>query len=115
AYFALYADDAVFLGTDSTERWTIDEFKAYTKPRFSEGGGWTYRSTQRHVSFTPDGHTAWFDELLWNTSYGTCRGSGVLIKVGDDWKVSQYNLSIPIPNDLARGVVNTIRNSPANK
>lgn len=110
-YFALYADDAVFLGTDSTERWTIDEFKAYTRPRFANGGGWTYKPTQRHVSFTPDGHTAWFDELLFNASYGTCRGSGVLIQTDDGWKVSQYNLSIPIPNDLARSVVRSIRDS----
>jgi ketosteroid isomerase-like protein len=108
-YFALYADEAVFLGTDSTERWTIDEFKAYTKPRFEGGGGWTYKSTQRDIAISQDGNTAWFDELLWNANLGTCRGSGVLVKVGNDWKVSQYNLSIPIPNDLARGVVDMIR------
>ena len=31
AYFARYTEDAVFLGTDKTERWTIEEFKAYAK------------------------------------------------------------------------------------
>ena len=31
-YFARYAKNAVFLGTDKTERWTIEEFKAYAKP-----------------------------------------------------------------------------------
>ena len=26
-----------------------------------------------------DGKTAWFDEMLWNETYGTCRGTGVLV------------------------------------
>ena len=32
AYFDRYSSDAVFLGTDKTERWTIQEFKSYAKP-----------------------------------------------------------------------------------
>ena len=32
---------------------------------------------------------------------GSCRGSGVLVRSGDDWLITQYNLTIPIPNDLA--------------
>ena len=31
-YFARYTSDAIFLGTDKTERWTIEEFKEYAKP-----------------------------------------------------------------------------------
>ncbi|GIT36535.1 MAG: hypothetical protein Ct9H300mP6_04030 [Gammaproteobacteria bacterium] len=34
---------AVFLGTDKTERWTIEEFKTYAKPAFADGHGWTYQ------------------------------------------------------------------------
>ena len=41
-YFSRYTSDAVFLGTDKTERWTIEEFKAYAKPAFADGHGWTY-------------------------------------------------------------------------
>ena len=33
-YFNRYSPDAVFLGTDKTERWTIKEFKAYAEPAF---------------------------------------------------------------------------------
>ena len=40
-YFARYAKNAFFLGTDKTERWTIEEFKAYAKPAFNDGHGWT--------------------------------------------------------------------------
>ena len=33
-----------------------------------------------------------------------CRGSGVLVKQGDDWKVQQYILSTTIPNELIDSV-----------
>ena len=34
-------------------------------------------------------------------SYGTCRGTGVLKLTADGWRIVQYSLSIPIPNELA--------------
>lgn len=107
-YFGHFADDGVFLGTDATERWTLPEFKEFAKPYFEKGKGWAYTSRVRHINLTPDGNTAWFDELLDNAKLGECRGSGVLIRVGETWKVSQYNLSIPIPNALAEGFAKTI-------
>jgi hypothetical protein len=33
---------------------------------------------------------------------GPCRGSGVLVKQDGAWKIAQYNLSVPIPNDLMK-------------
>ena len=33
-YFDRYSVDAIFLGTDKTERWTVEEFKAYAEPAF---------------------------------------------------------------------------------
>ena len=108
-YFGLYADDAVFLGTDAAERWTIDEFKQYAKPAFDRGSGWTYTMTERHVFVSEDGNTAWFDERLENAGFGECRGTGALIKVDGVWKVSQYNLTVPIPNELLRDVVAQIK------
>jgi ketosteroid isomerase-like protein len=100
-YFGLFAEDAVFMGTDATERWSMDEFRAFAEPYFSQGRGWTYTVSERHVYVAVDGATAWFDELLWNENYGTCRGTGVLVRTGRGWRISQYNLTIPIPNDLA--------------
>jgi hypothetical protein len=99
AYFALYAPDAVFIGTDAGERWTIDEFKAYAKPHFSAGRGWTYRTIERHIM--GKGAVRWFDELLWNEKLGPCRGSGVIMKVGGEWLVSHYVLSLAVPNQIA--------------
>lgn len=109
AYSRVFAADAVFLGTDATERWTRDEFMAFAKPYFDQGRGWTYVMVERHVSVAADGATAWFDERLDNASYGETRGSGVLIKESGEWKISQYNLTIPMPNELAREFVDRIR------
>ena len=99
AYFALYSPDAVFIGTDAGERWTIDEFKAYAEPHFTAGRGWTYRTIERHIM--GEGTVRWFDELLWNEKLGPCRGSGVMVKVGDEWFVSHYVLSLAVPNQIA--------------
>lgn len=104
-YFDLFAEDAVFLGTDASERWSVEEFRAFAEPYFSAGRGWTYTPQERHVVVSADGDTAWFDELLANDAYGTCRGSGVLVLTGSGWRIAQYNLSIPIPNELATEIV----------
>lgn len=109
-YFALFAESAVFLGTDASERWTLEQFKAYAKPHFDAGRGWTYlpRPDSRHIEVRGD--AAWFDELLDNAKYGQCRGSGVLLKHPDGrWLIAQYNLSVPIPNDLLPDVAQMIR------
>lgn len=108
-YFNLLSDNAVFLGTDATERWTKSEFREFVEPYFSKGKGWKYVSTERHISFLAGKDVAYFDELLSNSSYGTTRGSGVLIKTGDGWMIAQYNLSIPVPNGVAGEVVKLIK------
>lgn len=108
-YFALFAEEGVFLGTDATERWTVEQFKAYALPFFERGRGWTYTPTERHVYVSEDGTTAWFDERLENEGLGDTRGTGVLVLRDGDWKVAQYNLTIPVPNELASDLVARIR------
>lgn len=108
-YFSLFAENGVFIGTDKSERWPLSDFKAFAEPLFASGRGWTYVMTERHIDFSPDGKTAWFDELLQNEAYGTSRGTGVLILVGDDWKITQYHLTFPIPNDLAGDFTSRIK------
>lgn len=106
-YFSLFAADAVFLGTDASERWTVDQFRAYAHPHFARGSGWTYtlRGGRRHVYVSADGNLAWFDEALDNEKYGECRGTGVLRRVDGTWRIVQYNLTLPIPNEIAGEVV----------
>ena len=103
-YFNFYTDDAIFTGTDATERWNKKEFMAWAKPIFDKGSAWDFTAMERHIYFDKTGTLAWFDELL-NTQMKICRGSGVLVKQGNDWKVQQYILSTMVPNDQLDEVI----------
>jgi len=109
AYFALYAKEATFIGTDAKEVWDIEEFKAYAKPHFDKGRGWTYHPSARHIYLSANQQVAWFDELLDNNSFGETRGTGVLVRQNGHWKVAQYHLAIPIPNALADEISRQIK------
>ena len=102
SYFDRYSADAVFLGTDKTERWTIEDFKAYAKPAFSDGHGWTYAVIERN--WEGDGNTRWFDEILLNEKLGHCRGTGVVELIKGEWKISHYALTMLVPNSIAAKV-----------
>lgn len=108
-YFDHFAEGAIYMGTDATERWTLDQFRSFAEPYFSKGRGWTYVASERHVYVSDDGQTAWFDELLDNASYGVTRGTGVFVRGTDRWRMAQYHLTIPVPNDLAKTLVEMIR------
>jgi uncharacterized protein (TIGR02246 family) len=99
-YFGHFTADAVFLGTDATERWDRDAFRKYAHPHFAKGKAWSFKATRRAVTLGPGGDVAWFDEDLDTPNLGPARGSGVLVRVGKEWKIAQYNLSVPIPNAL---------------
>ena len=107
-YFATLAPDAVFLGTAPGERWQGEAWRAFVHRYFSQGKGWAYVSSERSVEIGSDERTAWFDEILENESYGACRGSGVLRRK-DEWRIVQYNLTIPVPDGLAPDLVTRIR------
>ena len=108
-YFDLLAADAVFLGTDASERWTKTEFEKSYRRHFEAGSAWTFRATERHIRISADGNTAWFDEKLHTEKMGEGRGSGVLLRTADGWKIAHYNLTIPIPNDLLPAFVEQIQ------
>lgn len=103
-YFNLMTDDAVFIGTDATENWNKTNFRAFAKPFFDKGKAWNFTALERHIYFDKTGKMAWFDELL-NTQMKICRGSGVLVKIGNEWKIQHYVLSMTIPNDNTNEVV----------
>jgi ketosteroid isomerase-like protein len=106
-YFSHFTADAVFMGTDATERWDVPTFRAYAHPFFVEDKGWTFTPRSRNVM--THGDVAWFDEVLDSASYGECRGTGVLRREGGKWRIAQYNLTIPMPNALATEFVQKIR------
>lgn len=103
-YFGHFTPDAVFLGTDAAERWTVDEFRRYAHPYFAKGKAWSFKAVERHVNFSTDRSVAWFDELLDTPNLGPARGSGVLLRAGDAWKIAHYDLSVPIPNALMKEI-----------
>lgn len=108
-YFAHFTPDAVFLGTDATERWTRDAFQKWARPYFARGKAWSFRAVERHVALSADGKVAWFDEALETPNLGPARGSGVLVRQGRTWRIAQYNLSVPIPNPLMADVKQRIQ------
>lgn len=98
AYFDLMTDDAVFIGTDAEENWQLDQFKAFSKPYFDRGKAWSFSTLERTIYHPKKAKMAWFDELL-DTQMGICRGSGVMLLDGKEWKVQHYVLSIAVPNE----------------
>ena len=104
-YFGLMSADGVFIGTDASERWVKQEFRQYS----SGSNGWVYTPQQRNINITPDRLSAWFDEAVLSQSYGSSRGSGVLIRTAAGWKISQYHLTLPIPNGMVRGITDQIK------
>lgn len=111
-YFSLFTPDAVYRGTDVTELWTVMEFRAFAEPYFSQGRGWTYTPRERHIDVvqTDCACVAWFDEILDSESYGTSRGTGVVVR-GDDgvWRIAYYALTFPIPDELLSDLTARIR------
>jgi len=102
SYFERYSPDAIFLGTDKTERWTVEEFKEYAKAAFADGHGWTYEVVERN--WEGEGNIRWFDEILFNEKLGHCRGTGVAKLINDEWKIAHYALTMLVPNSIAADV-----------
>lgn len=106
-FFSSMASNGIYIGTDATERWTRDEMQIWSKKYFDRGSAWDFKPIERKINFSSDRKTAWFNETL-NTWMGVCRGSGILIKSGESWKIQQYHLSVTVPNDLIEGFVKLV-------
>lgn len=103
-YFGYMTSDGVFIGTDATENWQNAAFKTFSKPYFDKGKAWSFSTLERNIYVNKTANFAWFDELL-DTQMKICRGSGVLEKINDQWKIKHYVLSMTIPNDKADEVI----------
>ena len=110
AFFGAMAEDSYYLGTDKGEHWTKAEFVAFAAPYFARGKAWDFTATERHVFCEAGRPIAWWDEVL-DTWMGPCRGTAILET--DDrgaWKIKHYTLSILVPNDDVRDVIEVIKN-----
>lgn len=104
-YFAFFTPDAVFIGTDAEEHWDKQSFYRYAQKPFEAGRGWAFSALERQVYLRADGQTAWFDELLDAPFAHLARGSGVLVKQPDGWRIAHYVLSMTVPNAVSGEVV----------
>jgi hypothetical protein len=108
AYFDKMAKDGVFIGTDKTELWHRDAFKAWAKKYFDRKSAWAFKATKRNVYFSADKKFIWFDELL-DTQMGVCQASGVIRKTATSFEIEHYQLSMAVPNELASQVTKSIK------
>lgn len=108
AYFDKIAADGVYIGTDRTELWKRDEFKAWAKKQFERKSAWSFKATRRNVYSTPDGSLIWFDELLDTPNMGPCMASGVIRKTAKGFEIVHYQLSMAVPNEVAGQVTKLI-------
>jgi hypothetical protein len=109
AFFGAMGDNAIYIGTDATERWTKSEFIAFAKPYFDKGKAWDFKPRDRDVHVTSDGQYVWFSELL-DTWMGVCRGSGILSRTRDGFRIEQYHLSVTVPNAIIKDFITLVDN-----
>ncbi|MBM3434596.1 MAG: nuclear transport factor 2 family protein [Bacteroidetes bacterium] len=107
-YFDAIAEDGIYIGTDASEIWTKQEFFEWAKPYFEKGKAWSFTAIKRNIYFSDDLSFSWFDELLQFTD-GVFRGSGVLTKKDGNWKLKHYVLSLPVPNEKFKSVMEVIQ------
>ena len=110
-FFGSMTPGGIYLGTDATERWLRDDMQAWSKKYFERESAWAFTPHHRQVYLSADGQMAWFEELL-DTWMGVCRGSGVLEKTAEGWKIQHYNLAVTVPNEAINGFIELVKNTP---
>lgn len=103
-YFEKMDSISIFIGTDASENWSKEKFESFSKPYFDKGKAWDFKTLERNIYVNKSGDFVWFDELL-TTWMGTCRGSGVLERKNNAWKIKHYVLSVSIPNNDVKDIV----------
>jgi len=108
SYFSYLDSNSVFVGTDKEEVWSKKEFMEFSKPFFDKGKAWVFVAKERNIYQTSSLEILYFDEVL-DTWMGECRGSGVIqYTIDGKWKIKHYVLSVIIPNDKIKDVLNVL-------
>ena len=113
-YFDKMAPDGVYIGTDRSELWQRDAFKAWARKYFEgKKSAWSFKATRRNVYTSGDGKLIWFDELLDTANMGHCMASGVIRKTDKGFEILHYQLSMAVPNEVADQVTELVRKAEA--
>lgn len=114
AYFDKMAPDGVYIGTDRSELWQRDAFKAWARKYFEgKKSAWSFKATRRNVYTSGDGKLIWFDELLDTPNMGHCMASGVLRRTDKGFEILHYQLSMAVPNEVSKQVTELVRKAEA--
>lgn len=114
AYFDKMAPDGVYIGTDRGELWQRDAFRAWGRKYFEgKRAAWVFHPTRRNVYVSGDGNTIWFDELLDTENMGHCMASGVIRRTASGFEIEHYQLSIAVPNEIAKQVTGLVKAAEA--
>jgi hypothetical protein len=108
AYFDRIARDGGYIGTDKTELWHRDAFKAWARRYFERKPAWTVKPIRRNVYLSADKSIIWFDELP-DTQMGVCQASGVVHRTATGFEIEHYQRSIAIPNKVSGKVSATVK------
>ncbi|MFL6658532.1 MAG: nuclear transport factor 2 family protein [Massilia sp.] len=108
AYFDKIAPHGIYIGTDKTELWNRDQFKAWAQRFFERKSAWSFKAVKRNVYMSADKKFIWFDELL-DTQMGPCQASGVIRKTDKGFEIEHYQLSIAVPNEVADKVTKLVK------
>jgi len=97
-FFGMMSEDAVYIGTDKTERWQRDELREWAREAFARESAWIFKATERNWQIEGDKQLAICDELL-ETWMGPCRSTAVLTWQDNSWQIIHYQLSVTIDNE----------------
>tara|TARA_R110002050_G_scaffold2603_3_gene14832 strand:+ start:5979 stop:6476 length:498 start_codon:yes stop_codon:yes gene_type:complete len=97
-FFGSMREDAIYIGTDKTERWLRDDLRKWAANAFERESAWIFKASERNWQLKLDKQFAICDELL-DTWMGPCRATAVLTWEKDGWKIIHYQLSVTIDNE----------------
>ena len=109
AFFDKIASDAIYIGTDKTERWGREAFREWARPAFARPVAWAFTPLHRNVQFSADRKFIWFDEQVRSSSMGILQASGVVRPTASSFEMVHYQLSIAVPNDVIPQVTGAIK------
>ena len=113
-YFDKMAPDGIYIGTDRSELWQRDAFREWGRKYFEgKQAAWVFHATRRNVYAAPDGALIWFDELLDTENMGHCMASGVIRRTQSGFEIVHYQLSLAVPNEVAKGVTDLVKAAEA--